>query len=79
MTMKCSCKALVALAGGIAMISSAAVASPSTSNEAPAVSTGVSKASSTKVVNQTSNNASAKFAVGANRGVNDTLRNRWQR
>ena len=72
MTMKCSCKALVALAGGIAMISSAAVASPSTSNEAPAVSTGVSKASSTKVVNQTSNSASAKFAVGANRGVNDT-------
>lgn len=39
MTKKCTCKALVAFAGGIAMISSAAVASPSTSDKAPNLST----------------------------------------
>jgi hypothetical protein len=37
--MKCSCKVLVTLAGGIAMISSAAIASPTTSDKAPAQST----------------------------------------
>ncbi|MFG0292747.1 MAG: hypothetical protein ACF8MJ_06285 [Phycisphaerales bacterium JB050] len=37
--MKCTCKALVAFAGGVAMISSAAVASPSTSDKAPDLST----------------------------------------
>jgi len=75
--MKCSCKALVAFAGGIAMISSAAVASPSTSDRGPSVSDVQGKKVTTAKAVQTSvsNDQFGQFTFSDGqfaRGSNDT-------